>query len=125
MSFESIPILDLSLVRHADTKSTFLESLRHALLEVGFLYIKNTGIRDDLIEAAITQGKAFFDLPNAKKLEVQMKNAPSFLGRALPYTGKISKLNDPRLQHIGQRNNGVQDGLVRATYRNTPRIYTD
>ncbi|KAL8658569.1 MAG: hypothetical protein Q9226_000903 [Calogaya cf. arnoldii] len=80
MAFNSIPILDLSLARDADTKPGFLESLRSALLEVGFLYIKNTGIDDGLIEHVISQGKAFFDLPEDKKLEVQMKNAPSFLG---------------------------------------------
>lgn len=80
MAFNSIPILDLSLARHANTKPSFLQSLRSALLEVGFLYIKNTGIDDELIEHVIAQGKAFFDLPEDKKLEVQMKNAASFLG---------------------------------------------
>ena len=82
MSFTSIPILDLSLARNADTKAEFLDSLRHALLEVGFLYISNTGIDDTLINDVITQGKAFFRLPQEKKLEIQMKNAPSFLGTA-------------------------------------------
>lgn len=80
MSFTSIPLLDLSLSRNPETKPAFLESLREALLEVGFLYIKNTGIDDALIEDVITQGKAFFDLPEEKKLEIQMKNVPSFLG---------------------------------------------
>lgn len=80
MSFETIPILDLSLARSPDTKSSFLDNLRHALLEVGFLYIKNTGISPTLIEEVVEQGKAFFDLPLEKKLEIEMKNAPSFLG---------------------------------------------
>ena len=80
MSFSSIPVLDLSLARNADTKALFLDSLRSALLEVGFLYIENTGIDYELIEQVIVQGKAFFDLPEDKKLEVQMKNVPSFLG---------------------------------------------
>lgn len=84
MSFSSIPVLDLSHARDPDTKASFLDSLRHALLEVGFLYIKGTGISDDLIEDVISQGKRFFDLPEEKKLEVQMKNAPSFLGTAAP-----------------------------------------
>lgn len=82
MSFTSIPLLDLSLSRNPDTKPAFLESLREALLEVGFLYIKNTGIDDTLVQDVITQGKAFFDLPDEKKLEIQMKNVPSFLGAA-------------------------------------------
>ena len=76
MSFDQIPILDLSLARCLETKSSFLNDLRHALLEVGFLYIKNAGIAPELIE----QGKAFFDLPMEKKVEVEMKNVPSFLG---------------------------------------------
>ena len=80
MSFSAIPVLDLSLVRNQDTKPAFLESLRKALLDVGFLYIKNTGIDDSLIQDVIEQGKAFFDLPDEKKLEIQMKQKPSFLG---------------------------------------------
>ncbi len=82
MSFSSIPILDLSLARDPGTKPAFLEYLKIALLEVGFLYIKNTGIDDALIEDVILQGKAFFNLPEEKKLEIQMKNVPSFLGMA-------------------------------------------
>lgn len=80
MSFDSIPILDLSASRSPETKPDFLLALRHALLEVGFLYIKNTGVSDDLIHDVITEGKKFFDLPTEKKLEIEMKNAPSFLG---------------------------------------------
>ena len=80
MSFSSIPVLDLSLARNQDTKPAFLESLRTALLDVGFLYIENTGIDDALIQDVIEQGKAFFALPDEKKLEVQMKQQPSFLG---------------------------------------------
>ena len=80
MSFTSIPLLDLSLSRNPDTKPAFLESLRQSLLEVGFVYIKNIGIDDTLIQDVITQGKAFFDLPEEKKLEIQMKTVPSFLG---------------------------------------------
>ena len=80
MSFSAIPVLDLALVRNQDTKPAFLESLRNALLDVGFLYIKNTGIDDSLIQDVIEHGKAFFDLPNEKKLEIQMKKKPSFLG---------------------------------------------
>ncbi|KAI1609552.1 oxidoreductase [Exophiala viscosa] len=80
MSFSSIPILDLSLSRSPETKPQLLADLRHALLEVGFLYIKNTGVPPDLVAEVIRLGKAFFNLPEEKKLEVEMKNAKSFLG---------------------------------------------
>ncbi|TAQ86387.1 hypothetical protein B7494_g5299 [Chlorociboria aeruginascens] len=51
MTFDSIPILDLSLAKDPSTKPDFLTQLRHALLEVGFLYLKNVGISEELTEA--------------------------------------------------------------------------
>ena len=81
MSFSSIPVLDLSLSTHPDTKPAFLSDLRNALLEVGFLYISRTGIDTKLIDDVITNGKAFFDIPDEAKLAIQMKNARSFLGQ--------------------------------------------
>ncbi|KAG5973863.1 hypothetical protein E4U55_000226, partial [Claviceps digitariae] len=63
MSFTSIPVLDLDLARHPDTKPVFLEQLLHALMEVGFLYLKNVGIPAELFGEVIEKGKAFFDMP--------------------------------------------------------------
>lgn len=80
MAFEAIPILDLSEARSNASKPAFLEKLRYALLEVGFLYIKDTGLEQSLVNEVISLGKAFFDMPKEKKLEIEMKNAPSFLG---------------------------------------------
>jgi len=67
MSFDSIPILDLSLAREPTSKPAFLEQLRHALLEVGFLYLKNVGIPQELIQQVKEEGVAFFDLPEEEK----------------------------------------------------------
>ncbi|MDI1490334.1 MAG: hypothetical protein OHK93_001534 [Ramalina farinacea] len=80
MSFDALPVLDISLAQNPETKPAFLDDLRDALLDVGFLYIKNTGIDASLIHDVIEQGKAFFALPEDKKLEIQMKKQPSFLG---------------------------------------------
>ncbi|OAQ66886.1 naringenin 3-dioxygenase [Pochonia chlamydosporia 170] len=80
MSFTSIPILDLKLARDPATKPEFLEQLRHALMEVGFLYLKNVGISEELFQDVIKKGKAFFDIPLEEKLKIEMKNAKSFLG---------------------------------------------
>lgn len=67
MSFTSIPILDLELAQDPATKPEFLDQLRHALMEVGFLYLKNVGISDTQFQDVITQGKAFFDIPLEEK----------------------------------------------------------
>ncbi|KAI1195465.1 hypothetical protein F5X97DRAFT_243123 [Nemania serpens] len=80
MSFTSIPILDLAQSRDPATKPQFLADLRHALMEVGFLYLRNVGIPDELWREVIREGKGFFDIPREEKLKIEMKNAPSFLG---------------------------------------------
>ncbi|KAJ3492479.1 hypothetical protein NLG97_g5362 [Lecanicillium saksenae] len=67
MSFTSIPILDLAEAKDPATKPEFLRQLRHALMEVGFLYLKNVGIPDSLFKQVIDQGKAFFDVPEEEK----------------------------------------------------------
>ena len=67
MSFTSIPILDLSMARNLETKPEFLKELRHALMEVGFLYLKNIGIPDELFQRVIFQGKSFFNIPEEEK----------------------------------------------------------
>lgn len=80
MAFKEIPILDLSEARHENTKPAFLRQLRDALLNVGFLYIKNTGIDQETLDRVSEQGINFFELPEDDKLAIEMKNEPSFLG---------------------------------------------
>lgn len=65
--FSAIPILDLSEARDKVTKPKFLEELRHALLEVGFLYLKNIGIPSELVEEVKKEGIAFFDIHEEEK----------------------------------------------------------
>lgn len=67
MSFTSIPVLDLQLARVPATKPEFLAQLRHALLEVGFLYLKNVGIPEKLWDDVVRLGKGFFDIPLEEK----------------------------------------------------------
>jgi len=43
-AFDTLPIIDLSLSEDVSTKSLCLEELRHALFNIGFMYVKNTGI---------------------------------------------------------------------------------
>jgi isopenicillin N synthase-like dioxygenase len=67
MSFTSIPTLNLELSRDPATKPEFLDQLRHALMEVGFLYLKNVGIPQELFQEVIQKGIAFFDIPMEEK----------------------------------------------------------
>lgn len=40
MAFATVPVMDLAKANDPRTKPELLEELRHALMEVGFLYIK-------------------------------------------------------------------------------------
>jgi isopenicillin N synthase-like dioxygenase len=80
-SFTSLPILPLSHALDPSTKPQFLADLRSALLNVGFLYLSETGLPDELIRDVITECKGFFEnLPQAEKERIEMKNEKSFLG---------------------------------------------
>jgi isopenicillin N synthase-like dioxygenase len=79
-SFDSIPILDLSLADNPSKKPEFLADLRHAIIDVGFLYIKNFGVDQAFLDKVCTVGKDFFKLPVEEKLRIEMKNGPHFLG---------------------------------------------
>jgi isopenicillin N synthase-like dioxygenase len=80
-TFDTIPILPLSHALDPATKPQFLSDLRHALLNVGFLYLSETGLPDHLIKDVIKECQSFFrDLPQEEKERIEMKNQKSFLG---------------------------------------------
>jgi isopenicillin N synthase-like dioxygenase len=80
-TFSSLPILPLSHALDPATKPKFLEDLRHALLNVGFLYLSETGLPDQLIKDVNDECQGFFvKLPQEEKERIEMKNEKSFLG---------------------------------------------
>ncbi|KAF2127989.1 Clavaminate synthase-like protein [Dothidotthia symphoricarpi CBS 119687] len=80
-TFTTIPILPLSQALDADTKPQFLADLRSALLNVGFLYLSETGLPDGLVRDVISECGGFFErLPLEAKEQIEMKNQKSFLG---------------------------------------------
>jgi len=82
-NFKRIPILSLAKARDPSTKPAFLAELLDALLNVGFLYLENTGVSKDLVDRVCKQTGLFFDesvLPFDEKERVEMKNEKSFLG---------------------------------------------
>ena len=81
LSFSAIPTLSLAQARAQDTKPAFLRELKDAVLNVGFLYLSDTGVPDDLVQEVISATRAFFELlPQDEKLRIEMKNEKSFLG---------------------------------------------
>jgi isopenicillin N synthase-like dioxygenase len=80
-TFTNIPILPLPKALNPETKPQFLAELRDALLNVGFLYLSETGIPDQLTQDVVRECRDFFEkLPREEKERIEMKNEKSFLG---------------------------------------------
>ena len=80
-TFTELPILPLSQALDPKAKHQFLADLRSALLNVGFLYLSQTGLPEQLVADVIQECKGFFEnLPEQEKERIEMKNEKSFLG---------------------------------------------
>jgi isopenicillin N synthase-like dioxygenase len=80
-TFTTLPILPLSAALDPATKPQFLQDLRSALLNVGFLYLSETGLPEQLVQDVIKECGQFFEkLPREEKERIEMKNEKSFLG---------------------------------------------
>lgn len=96
--FTSIPIIDLSLAQNASTLPVLLDELRHALTEVGFLYVSNHGVPDTTINTLVQSLPRLFALPDAAKEAVALENSPHFLGYSAAGTESTAGRSDHREQ---------------------------
>lgn len=78
--FSAIPVLDYSLLDLPATRIEFLEQLRHALINVGFLYLSNHSVSQSDIDLLISYIPKFFGLPQETKDKLGKVNSPHFLG---------------------------------------------
>jgi len=79
-SFSSVPVLDYSLVADPVRKPTFVTQLRHTLINVGFLYLSNTPVPQEDVDALISYIPRLFTLPQAAKDDICMAKSQHFLG---------------------------------------------
>ncbi|KAH8118970.1 hypothetical protein DFH11DRAFT_1685995 [Phellopilus nigrolimitatus] len=78
-NFSSIPVLDYTLLS-TGRKDEFISQLRHALINVGFLYLLHPPVDKALIDDLIAYAPRLFELPQEKKDAIRMANSPHFLG---------------------------------------------
>ncbi|RMZ76573.1 hypothetical protein DV737_g4749, partial [Chaetothyriales sp. CBS 132003] len=76
----SIPIIDLAKAQTTNSKAELLDELRFALLDIGFLYIKNHGVDQRLIQELTDTLPTLFGLPPELKDSVALIKSPHFLG---------------------------------------------
>ncbi|KAI5959578.1 uncharacterized protein KGF55_005222 [Candida pseudojiufengensis] len=83
MSFQEIPILDLNDAFNPETKPQFLKELSNAMINVGFLLLKNYESIGPTAQELLDikeQSLKFFELPDEVKLKIEMINSKHFLG---------------------------------------------
>ncbi|KAK0652498.1 oxidoreductase [Cercophora newfieldiana] len=78
--FTTIPVLDISLAEKHTTRPQLLSDLRHALTNVGFLYVVNHGVSEAAIADIVDALPRLFALSAEEKQEVALHNSPHFLG---------------------------------------------
>ena len=69
VDFDQIPIIDIGAILGDDprAKSTVAKKIRAAAINVGFFYVKNHGVPDSIIQAALEAAERFYSLPLAIK----------------------------------------------------------
>ncbi|KAK5044572.1 hypothetical protein LTR84_010696 [Exophiala bonariae] len=94
----SIPTIDLSLAADATTRPDVVQKLRHALLEVGFLYLTNHSVEESTIQDLIDILPTLFALPDRVKESVALVQSPHFLGYSRFGAETTAKVQDEREQ---------------------------
>jgi isopenicillin N synthase-like dioxygenase len=81
-NFDHIPMIDLAGMHEDDpvAKARIAVDLRKACAEVGFFYIINHGVPDQLVSKVFFQGRRLFDCPLEKKMQIHVKKSPHQLG---------------------------------------------
>ncbi|MGX9148119.1 isopenicillin N synthase family dioxygenase [Mesorhizobium sp. 128a] len=74
-SFDKLPVIDVApLVDGRDALSVAKE-IRWALTNVGFMYVKNHGVSEELVGEIFAHARAFFDLPLDEKMQMHISNS--------------------------------------------------
>ncbi|TVY34735.1 putative 2-oxoglutarate-dependent dioxygenase [Lachnellula occidentalis] len=78
----SIPVIDVSNIFSPDleARKAVAAEIRQACINIGFFYVQNHGIPQELVDEVFEWGKKFFDLTFEEKMEVYIDNTPHYRG---------------------------------------------
>ncbi|KAK6503883.1 hypothetical protein TWF481_008884 [Arthrobotrys musiformis] len=91
--FSSIPVLDLTLAFSSSLsdRKKCAETLFDACTRVGFFYVKNHGVPEEVVSQCFTAGRDFFELTMEEKMKIYIKDSENFKG----YTPLLGENTDP------------------------------
>lgn len=87
-SFDRIPLVDVSALVASGDQMAVAQKFRWALTNVGFMYVKNHGIPQSVIDAAFVASKQIFDLPEEAKSALHIRNSGQALRGYIPLFGE-------------------------------------
>ncbi|KAF7886109.1 hypothetical protein EAF00_010212 [Botryotinia globosa] len=91
-NFSEIPILDRSLANDPSTKPQLLKELKHVLLNVGFLHVKNHGVPKDTVD------EIFICTSDEEKNSIALEKSPHFLGYSRMGAETTAQISDQKEQ---------------------------
>ncbi|HEY0296088.1 MAG TPA: 2OG-Fe(II) oxygenase family protein [Bordetella sp.] len=80
MDFSEVPVIDIGPLLEGVRMDATIEAIGAACSNVGFLYVKNHGIAQPVIDAMVLQMRRFFALPESRKMESSMEKSTQFRG---------------------------------------------
>jgi len=80
---DSLPIIDLlprATSEKLEDRLAVAQELRQACIDVGFFYLRNHGIEEELVDGVFDEAKRFFALPMAEKEKISVNRSTSYSG---------------------------------------------
>ena len=92
----TIPAIDIAPLRHDDPdgRQRVATELHEACSRIGFFYVREHGVPEDLIERSFAEVRRFFARPLASKTALAMANSLIYRG----YSGLAEEVLDPALE---------------------------
>ncbi|EXJ91535.1 hypothetical protein A1O3_00083 [Capronia epimyces CBS 606.96] len=94
----SVPTIDLRKAEEPSSRGQSQEDIRHALIDVGFLYLSNHGIDEAIIQDLVNILPDLFALPENVKESVALVQSPHFLGYSKFGAEITARVQDQREQ---------------------------
>lgn len=95
-SFTNIPVIDFDpfLKGSIEDKKQVASEIDKACREVGFFYLKNHGVPQELLDRVLIQSKLFFGMPENEKMKIKKKDTSFVTGYNPKFNEKVSRLGD-------------------------------
>ena len=88
LPFKQIPIVDIGPLVNGENPQKVASEMGHICEHIGFLYVRNHGIDDSLLQAMYRMTREFFALPLEQKQKLNIENSGPTLRGYIPMYGE-------------------------------------